>query len=438
MAFIQPVRPGAWGKFSTPQVVNKTIISGSFNNYGGGFGVGMPPMMGGGMMVGGYDYGCYGGCGGGMKPFWGGFLGGFLGGVLNFFGGGGSRVSDSSSVYSYQQGPGGPGDSGNDPTAKLKDFLGKDYSVMYDNGKYTVRTPDNKILTGDSTDDIISQLQGGSPSTKQATLTGDGRETALKELREEATKFNSNNGKDGFALSVNDNPTGDKTKGTDLQYTLTYTDSKGNAHTSEFKTVPTPGELKQFKDGIEAKITGGAAPVSTNPNGNTQETNPNGGNGKGAVAPKSEFDDVFSKFPEGYKYVDGKGVEGPDGSIYKTPANLLAKLSSGHTPVNSKDFDINTLNGQNIIAHDEGDPVDITGDVSVDASKNTITINGHTYNIVQNSGQFVFFNDPSAKNSNGGGQTYILEKTPSGDYRLSQYEFLKRTDADDGYNIAAH
>ena len=93
MAFIQPVRPGAWGKFSTPQVVNKTIISGSFNNYGGGFGVGMPPMMGGGMMVGGYDYGCYGGCGGGMKPFWGGFLGGFLGGVLNFFGGGGPRRS---------------------------------------------------------------------------------------------------------------------------------------------------------------------------------------------------------------------------------------------------------------------------------------------------------------------------------------------------------
>lgn len=433
MAFIQPVRPGAWGKFSTPQVVNKTIISGSFNNYCGG---GMPPMMGGGMMVGGYDYGCYGGCGGGMKPFWGGFLGGFLGGVLNFFGGGGgtSRISDTSSYYSTQQGTMPPGSDGMDSLRELY----PDHKFSRVGNKFVCVTSDGKQITGKSPEDLLNKLGGGTATTKQATLTGDGRETALKELREEATKFNSNNGKDGFALSVNDNPTGDKTKGTDLQYTLTYTDSKGNAHTSEFKTVPTPGELKQFKDGIEAKITGGAAPVSTNPNGNTQKTTPNGGNEKGAVAPKSEFDDVFSKFPQGYKYVDGKGVVGPDSSIYKTPANLLAKLSSGHTPVNSKDFDINTLNGQNIIAHDEGDPVDITGDVSVDASKNTITINGHTYNIVQNSGQFVFFNDPSAKNSNGGGQTYILEKTPSGDYRLSQYEFLKRTDADDGYNIAAH
>lgn len=433
MAFIQPVRPGAWGKFSTPQVVNKTIISGSFNNYGGG---GMPPMMGGGMMVGGYDYGCYGGCGGGMKPFWGGFLGGFLGGVLNFFGGGGgtSRISDTSSYYSTQQGTMPPG---NDSMDSLRELY-PDHKFSRVGNKFVCVTSDGKQITGKSPEDLLNKLGGSTDTTKQAALTGDGRETALKELREEATKFNSNNGKDGFALSVNDNPTGDKTKGTDLQYTLTYTDSKGNAHTSEFKTVPTPGELKQFKDGIEAKITGGAAPVSTNPNGNTPKTNPNGGNEKGAVAPKSEFDDVFSKFPQGYKYVDGKGVVGPDRSIYKTPANLLAKLSSGHTPVNSKDFDINTLNGQNIIAHDEGDPVDITGDVSVDASKNTITINGHTYNIVQNSGQFVFFNDPSAKNSNGGGQTYILEKTPSGDYRLSQYEFLKRTDADDGYNIAAH
>lgn len=435
MAFIQPARPGAWGKFSTPQVVNKTIISGSFNNYGGGFGVGMPPMMGGGMMVGGYDYGCYGGCGGGMKPFWGGFLGGFLGGVLNFFGGGGgtSRISDTSSYYSTQQGTMPPGSDGMDSLRELY----PDHKFSRVGNKFVCVTSDGKQITGKSPEDLLNKLGGGTDTTKQATLTGDGRETALKELREEATKFNSNNGKDGFALSVNDNPTGDKTKGTDLQYTLTYTDSKGNTHTSEFKTVPTPGELKQFKDGIEAKITGGAAPV-TNPNGKTPVTDPNGGNGKGAVAPKSEFDDVFSKFPQGYKYVDGKGVVGPDRSIYKTPANLLAKLSSGHTPVNSKDFDINTLNGQNIIAHDEGDPVDITGDVSVDASKNTITINGHTYNIVQNSGQFVFFNDPSAKNSNGGGQTYILEKTPSGDYRLSQYEFLKRTDADDGYNIAAH
>lgn len=435
MAFIQAVRPGGWGKFSTPAVINKTNIIGSFNNsYGGGFGVGMP-MYGGGMMMGGctMDYGC---CGGGMKPFWGGFLGGFLGGILNFFGGGGggSRVSDSSAVYSYQQGPGGPGApgaSGEDPAAKLKEFLGEDYSVMYDNGKYTVRTPDDKILTGKSTDDIISQLKGGSPATKQATLTGDGRETALKELREEATKFNSDNGQDGFALSVNDNPTGDKTKGTDLQYTLTYTDSKGNTHTSEFKTVPTPGELKQFKDGIEAKITGGAAPVD-NPGGaggDGSEIQDDGGRGKQTVpsGTNEAFEKIFGKgvLPEGCEAVtDGAGkFQGVkyNGKVYTTPDDLM-KAINGFDLVSSDGFDLNSLKDKTFDIIDHGDISDIGNVKASDITGDTIKIGNHTYKVIKTDDEgHVYL---QATDNTRQTEVYILEQGTD-KFRLSQYKYTE-------------
>ena len=221
MAFIQAVRPGGWGKFSTPAVINKTNIVGSFNNYGGGFGVGMP-MYGGGMMMGGctMDYGCYGG--GGMKPFWGGFLGGFLGGVLNFFGGGGSRVSDSSALYSYQQGPGVPG--GGDGLDSLRELY-PDHKFSRVGNKFVCVTSDGKQITGKSPEDLLGKLGGGGDGTITggAGRIGGGDEGGLKgkdQLAEECQIFNGKYAGKGVNLEVITDPNDPNIN----EYKLTYKD----------------------------------------------------------------------------------------------------------------------------------------------------------------------------------------------------------------------
>ena len=428
MTFFQPVRPGAWGKFSTPSVINKTVISGSFNNYSSGFGCGMPTMGGFGVgmpMMGGYtmDYGCCGG--GGWKSFLGGFFGGFLGGL---FGGGGN----SSAVGLYGGGgggtTGGAAGAGGNEVDGLQKLLGKDYNVSFLNGEYAVKDKDGNILTGKTPQDIIDQINGGADVVDE-TDEGDGSGKTIKgkaQLQEECDTFNGKYSDKDATLEVITDPN-DANFG---EYKLSYKDKDGNPKTETVKTVL---EAQQLLNGQEVVHR-----TEEDEDDPTLKDGGDGGKKSGDVADKAAFDDVFSKLPDGYKYENGKGVVGPDGSIYKNPASLLAKLSEGNVPILSEGFDISTLDGANIIAHDHGEPKDITGDVSVNTENKTITINGHTYNIVENGGEFIYFNDPEAKNSNGSGQTYILEKTAGGDYRLSQYDFLKRTDADDGYNVAAH
>lgn len=441
MVYFQPVRPGAWGKFSTPQVVNKTIISGSFNNYNSGIGGGC---FGGGMNCG-MDYSMMGGgCnGGGSKGFWGGFLGGFLGGIFGgggLFGGGGGGMS-MGGMPSYGQigtgyPTGGAADTGDGLDSLRELYPNNKFSRV--GNKFVCVTSDGKQITGKSPEELLGKLGSGTTTTTRADdgaqLTGDGRATALKELNEEANKFNENFSNKGFGLTVNDNPDGDKTKGTDLQYTLTYTDSKGEKHTVEHKTVPTAGELEAFKKGIEDKITGGSNPV--NP-GNDNPVAPPVDDNKGKPATKGDFEKSIdlSKLPPGYKFEDGKGVVDKDGNIYKTPLDLMEKLNGDNTFVQSKDFKIDDLDGQNIIAHDDGKPSDITGDVKVNKEGNSVTINGHTYTVTSSDDQFVYLKDPDARSTDGKGQTYILEKTPSGGYRLSQYGFTKNTV---GFDASAH
>lgn len=445
MTFFQPVRPGAWGKFSTPSVINKTVISGSFNNYSSGFGCGMPTMGGFGVgmpMMGGYtmDYGCCGG--GGWKSFLGGFFGGFLGGLL---GGGGN----SSAVGLYGGGgggtTGGAAGAGGNEVDGLQKLLGKDYNVSFLNGEYAVKDKDGNILTGKTPQDIIDQINGGADGTdgadgadgaKGTRSTGDGRETALKELREEADKFNKDNGTNGFNLSVNDNPNGEDGKGTDLQYTLTYTDSKGKTHTSEFRTVPTPGQLKDFKDGIENKINSGngdgteGADDTDGADGKGNGVQDDGGRGKQNVpgGTNEDFEKIFGKgvLPEGCEAVkdgDGKfaGVK-YNGNVYKTPDELM-KAINGYDLVSSNGFELSSLKDKIFDIIDHGDVGDIADAKAGEPSGDTIKIGSHTYEVVET----VDDNHVYLKATDDPRQTeiYILEKNDTNEYRLSQYKYTE-------------
>lgn len=492
MAFIQAVRPGGWGKFSTPAVINKTNIVGSFNNYGGGFGVGMP-MYGGGMMMGGctMDYGCYGG--GGMKPFWGGFLGGFLGGVLNFFGGGGSRVSDSSALYSYQQGPGVPG--GGDGLDSLREIY-PDHKFSRVGNKFVCVTSDGKQITGKSPEDLLGKLGGGGDGTitggagrigggdegglkgkdqlaeecqifngkyagKGVNLevitdpndpnkneykltykdkdgkehvetvktileaqnklgeagivtTGNDRAAALRELREEATEFNENHKNDGVELSVNDNPEGDQTKGTDLQYTLKY-----NGQTKEFRTVPTDAEIAQFKQEVDKK--GGA--------GDPTDVQDDGGRGSHPVqgGTNEAFEKIFGKgvLPDGCEPVKDKdgnftGVK-YNGQVYSTPDELM-KAMNGFDLVSSDGFDLNSLKDKNFDIIDHGDISDIGNVKATDITGDTIKIGSHTYKVISTNDQgHVYLQATDNPNQT---EIYILEKGTD-KFRLSQYKYTE-------------
>ena len=435
MTFFQPVRPGAWGKFSTPSVINKTVISGSFNNYSSGFGCGMPTMGGFGVgmpMMGGctMDYGCGGG---GWKSFLGGFFGGFLGGLL---GGGGN----SSAVGLYGGGGGGTtvGAGGNEVDG-LQKLLGKDYNVSFLNGEYAVKDKDGNILTGKTPQDIIDQINGGADGAdgaKGTRSTGDGRETALKELREEADKFNKDNGTNGFNLSVNDNPNGEDGKGNDLQYTLTYTDSKGKTHTSEYRTVPTPGQLQQFKDGIENRISSGNddgagdAKGAGEADGKGDGVQDDGGRGAQNVpgGTNEAFEKIFGKgvLPEGCEAVkgdDGKfaGVKYND-KVYTTP-DALMKAINGFDLVSSDGFQLSSLEGKTFDIIDHGDVGDIAGAEAGKPSGDTIKIGTHTYKVVStdDSGHVYLKATDDPRQT----EIYILEQQGTDKFRLSQYKYTE-------------
>ncbi len=447
MAFIQAVRPGGWGKFSTPAVINKTNIIGSFNNsYGGGFGVGMP-MYGGGMMMGGctMDYGCCGG-GGGMKPFWGGFLGGFLGGILNFFGGGGgSRVSDSSSVYAYQQGPGG---GGNDVDG-LQKLLGKDYNVSFLNGEYAVKDKDGNILTGKTPQDIIDQINGGGTTTGAATRVGGSgtgtTPTGKDQLAEECAKFNEKYTGQGANLEVITDPNDPNKNEYKLTYTTTDKDGKPKQETATVKTVIEAENLLSSK-GIKPSGGTGAAGGTGNQGGTGAAGGTGGaggaggagnkGGGTGTVSPEADFEKLLnkSKFPD-WSYDPQKGLT-INGKTYKTPEDAYKDLK-GFDTVGSNGFALNALNNQavDVIDHDAkvGDIIGKTATVS----GSTMTINGHTYEVVSGGGDanHIYLKDTNPTKTGAGNQVYILEKGADGKYRLSQYEDTTNTE---GYGIAAH
>lgn len=449
MTFIQPARPGQWGGFSTPAVQNKVIISGSFNNYGGG-GFGVPSMpIGGGMMMGGctMDYGC---CNGGMKPFWGGFLGGFLGSVLNYcgfgFGGGGGA-----SAVSYGAGyPGGitggaaqlPGSDGLDSLREL--YPDNKFSKV--GNSFVCVTKDGKQITGRSPEDLLSKLGNGTSSTSSTSTTttspagtGD-RSAVLRELNEEATAFNKAN--PGYTLSVNDNPNGDKAKGTDLQYTLTYTGSDGKQYTSEFRTVPTAGELQAFKDSTENKIKGGSG--SGNPTTGTGSGNPTTGSG---ISSEADFEKLLNKseFPD-WSFDPNKGLT-IGGKTYKTPADYVAQLYPDCTAIDRKDFKLADLVNKDIKLMQDDKPgslqnsdtsMKLSGTPTIDQNNpNQLVIGNAKFELVSNTDGYVFLKEVTDLGTGnlqfgqktytrtGGDEQYLLIKKEDGTYELHQQKGFK-------------
>lgn len=438
MTFIQPARPGQWGKFSTPAVQNKVIISGSFNNYGGGgFGVPMMP-MGGGMMMGGcsMDYGC---CGGGMKPFWGGFLGGFLGSIGNFFGFGGGG---GASAVSYGAGyPGGitggaaqlPGSDGLDGLREV--YPDNKFSKI--GNSYVCVTKDGKQITGRSPEDLLNKLGNGTEAT---TRSGDGDKT-LKDkaqLQEECDIFNGKyKGKGTLEIITDPN---DPNFG---EYKLTYKDKDGNEKIETVKTIIDAqkliggGTVDDGADGVKDKGSedDGADGVKGK-GGEDDGVIPGDDGGRGSTSIPGDktsmeaFDKIFGKgnLPEGCQPVyddDGKTMIGVNynGKTYTTP-DALMKALNGVDLVSSEGFDINSLNGKTFDIIDHGPISDIANAKASGVKDGIITIGDHTYQVINtdDSGHVYLKATDDTRQT----EIYILEKANDNKYRLSQYMYTEK------------
>lgn len=385
------------------------------------------------------DYGC---CNGGMKPFWGGFLGGFLGSVLNYCGfgfgggGGGGLTGPASAVSPYGPNP-ATTPTGNE-VESLQKLLGKDYTVSFINGEYAVRGKDGEILTGKTPQDIIDQINGG--DTDPTTRSGDGDKT-LKDkaqLQEECDIFNGKyKGKGTLEIITDPN---DPNFG---EYKLTYKDKDGNEKIETVKTIIDAQKLLgagTVDDGAGKKDKvddgdGGAAGAKGKGAADDGSGDGAGELGEG-VSPEADFAKLLnkSKFSD-WSFDPQKGLT-INGKTYKTPEEAYKGLTEFET-VSSEGFNLSSLNNINVDVIDHDDNVgDIMGKKATVAD-NTMTINGHTYQVVANGpdADHVYLKDTNPTRQGAGNQVYILEKDSDGKFRLSQYDYTANTE---GYGIAAH